>query len=48
MFSCFGCMKRLMWGEGYENAPIEVITQPSVEIDTSNIGTILSPLQLMI
>lgn len=31
-------MKRLVWGEMSDNAPMEVIHQPTVQIDTSAIG----------
>lgn len=38
MFNCFGCMKQLVWGDGFDNAPTEIKQQPAVELDPANIG----------
>lgn len=42
MFGCFGCVKRLVWGGGYENAPVDIVVQPAVEIDSSSIGQLFT------
>lgn len=34
-------MKQLVWGDGYDNAPIQEKPLPAVEIDSSNIGEAL-------